>query len=81
MSDRRPKIRESVKRSLYKTLSWRIVATSATVVIVYAFTGKASISIGVGIGDVVVKTVLYYLHERFWAAELPKVGECGVGDR
>ena len=75
MTDRHPQAKESVKRSIYKTLSWRVVATITTVIIVYAITGKASISIGVGLGDTVVKTVLYYLHERFWAAELPDVGE------
>jgi len=75
MSDKHKRTKESVKRSLYKTLSWRVVATITTVIIVYAITGKAKISIGVGLGDTVVKTILYYFHERFWAAELPEVGE------
>jgi adenylylsulfate kinase len=75
MSDPHPQTRESVKRSIYKTLSWRVVATITTVIIVYAITRKVSVSICVGLGDTVIKTVLYYFHERFWAVELPDVGE------
>ena len=58
---------ESIKKSIYKTISWRIVATLGTFVIAFVFTGKISISLGIGIADGVIKTILYYGHERVWA--------------
>ncbi len=57
---------ESEKRTLAKTISWRTTATLTTMIIVYAFTGKLSLSVGVGLVEVVSKMTLYYLHERLW---------------
>ena len=34
--------------------------------LVYIFTGKLKISIGVGLVEVITKTVFYYVHERMW---------------
>jgi uncharacterized membrane protein len=54
------------KRSLVKTISWRVIASLTTVSIVYVFTGKIVLSIGIGAVEVFVKMLLYYLHERVW---------------
>ena len=54
-------------RSILKALSWRVFATIVTMLIVFAFTGKIVLSVGVGAVEVTVKLVLYYLHERTWA--------------
>lgn len=53
-------------RSIAKAVSWRILATLATMTIVYVFTGDLSISAGVGGIEIIVKLVLNYYHERFW---------------
>ena len=55
---------ESEKRTLAKTISWRTTATLATMVIIHIFTGKVSLSVGVGLVEVASKMLLYYLHER-----------------
>jgi len=34
--------------------------------IVYALTGQAALSLGVGAVEIVVKLMLYYGHERLW---------------
>ncbi len=57
---------EEHKRSALKTISWRIIATSTTMFLVYIFTGQLELTAGVGIGDVVLKMVFYFLHERVW---------------
>jgi len=59
---------ESRYRSVLKTLSWRMVATTTTFLLVFIFTGKPLLSAGVGATEVVTKLVFYYLHERFWCA-------------
>ena len=55
-------------RSLIKALSWRIVTSLATILIVFAFTRKLTLSLGVGGVEVVLKLLLYYLHERVWVS-------------
>ncbi|MBE0519963.1 DUF2061 domain-containing protein [Candidatus Bathyarchaeota archaeon] len=53
-------------RSLAKTISWRIVATSTTILLVFLFTGNLVISASVGSLELLAKTVIYYVHERIW---------------
>ena len=59
-------LHEEHKRSALKAVSWRIIATSVTMVLVYVFTGKLELSASVGIFDVVFKMALYFFHERAW---------------
>jgi len=59
-------VHEEHKRSVLKTISWRIIATSTTVFLVYIFTGQLELSAGVGVGDFVLKMLFYFLHERVW---------------
>ena len=59
-------IHEEHKRSAAKTVSWRIIATSTTMILVYVFTGELELAAGVGIGDVLLKVLFYFLHERAW---------------
>lgn len=53
-------------RSLAKTMSWRIVATSTTILLVFLFTGDLVISASVGSLELLSKIVIYYIHERIW---------------
>ncbi|MEE8113850.1 MAG: DUF2061 domain-containing protein, partial [Nitrososphaerales archaeon] len=57
---------DSRRRSILKTITWRIIATSTTVIGLYAWTGQLFESAGVGIALNGVKSVFYYLHERIW---------------
>ncbi|UCE10785.1 MAG: DUF2061 domain-containing protein [Candidatus Thorarchaeota archaeon] len=54
------------KKILLKTISWRIVATSMSMVFIYFFSGQVVLAAGVGAFEVVVRTSLYFLHEKFW---------------
>jgi adenylylsulfate kinase len=57
---------EKPVRSLLKAISWRVIATLTTTLLVFAYTGNLVISLGVGFTEVLVKIVVYYLHERIW---------------
>jgi uncharacterized membrane protein len=59
-------LREHHKRSVVKAISWRIVATVTTMLVVYAFTREIALAVGVGAVEVVAKLLFYYLHERLW---------------
>ena len=57
---------ESNSRSLFKAISYRMLGSAATALIVFLLSGRAALSIGTGVLDMVVKIGLYYLHERIW---------------
>lgn len=58
---------ESRKRSLAKGITWRVVATTTTVVIAYLITGEVDAALQIGFFEVFAKIAIYYLHERAWA--------------
>jgi adenylylsulfate kinase len=58
--------RDSHTRSVAKALSWRVLGTIATSILVYIFTRKWSVSLAVGGVEFVSKIGLYWLHERVW---------------
>ncbi len=47
-------------------MTWRVVATTATVLIAWWVTGDWRTGLEVGGIEFFVKMFLYYLHERFW---------------
>lgn len=57
---------EEPKRSGLKAISWRIIATSTGMFLVYFFTGRLELTAGFGISDVVLKLIFYFIHERVW---------------
>jgi len=58
--------KESHLRSAIKAISWRFWATVTTMVLVYIFTGTIKIALAIGALEVVVKILIYFLHERAW---------------
>jgi len=57
---------DTPRRSMAKALSWRILATVITSVIVYLLTGKGDFAATVGVADTTVKFLIYFGHERLW---------------
>jgi uncharacterized membrane protein len=53
-------------RSMVKAISWRIVATLTTIFLVFLFSKDLALGTVVGITELIVKTVVYYVHERVW---------------
>ena len=54
-------------RSLVKTLTWRVLATTDTFLIAWLITGHIDWAAGIAGIEVITKMFLYYGHERFWA--------------
>jgi adenylylsulfate kinase len=59
---------ETHTRSIAKAISWRIVATLTTTLLVFIFTGNLVVSGGVGLTEFLSKILIYYVHERVWNA-------------
>lgn len=57
---------ESRKRSFLKAVSWRIIASVTTTIIAFYF-GLPAKAIGlVFFADLIIKFILYFIHERIW---------------
>ena len=57
---------ENVKRSLIKTISWRVIGTIDTVVVSWLVTGTLAFAFSIGLVELISKMFLYYFHERLW---------------
>ena len=58
--------KETNTRSIAKGISWRVVATTTTIAIVYFFFDRLDLAIAAGMIETVLKVGLYWLHERAW---------------
>jgi len=58
--------KETNRRSIAKGISWRVVATSTTIIIVYVFFGRLDLAIAAGMLETILKVALYWGHERVW---------------
>jgi len=61
-------LNESQRRSIAKTLTWRITGSAATFLISWMISGSWSMAGSIAVIQIVANTVLYYLHERVWNA-------------
>jgi uncharacterized membrane protein len=57
---------ETKKRSVVKTISWRLSGSASTFIISYLILGNIEIASSIAIIQVVANTALYYIHERIW---------------
>ena len=53
-------------RSFTKSLSYRIFGTLSSFLVVFAITGKGTLSALIAFWETVVKVGIYYWHERIW---------------
>jgi uncharacterized membrane protein len=53
-------------RHILKTVSYRILGTLTTVTVAYSLGASLSIASLLGVGELVIKPVIYFLHERLW---------------
>ena len=54
------------RRHLMKAITWRVIASVTSFLIGWMVTGDIHTGIAVGAFDVVIKFILYYMHERAW---------------
>lgn len=59
-------MRNSQKRHLLKTMTWRFIGTMDTVAIAWIITGSPLTGLNIGSVELVTKLILYYIHERVW---------------
>ncbi|GJM31797.1 MAG: hypothetical protein DHS20C18_07980 [Saprospiraceae bacterium] len=60
-------MQEKQSRSVIKAVTYRFLATMATIGLAYAFTGSLEIAGKIGVLDFIIKFTIYYLNERIWS--------------
>ena len=53
-------------RSIVKALTWMTLATLSGFVLIYILTDELTLALGFASINFVIKSILYYLHERGW---------------
>jgi len=66
VSEDNEKSEEKIKRSLAKTISWRIIGTLDTLVLSWLITGEATMAFTIASVEFASKMILYFFHERAW---------------
>jgi uncharacterized membrane protein len=56
----------STKIAFFKTITYRILGSSASFCVAYFFTGNTDLSLSVGIADLLFKPLVYFVHELLW---------------
>lgn len=56
----------SVKRHIAKSITWRIIATATTISVAWFMTREITVSLKIGLVEVFLKTLIYFIHERIW---------------
>jgi uncharacterized membrane protein len=54
------------KRHIAKTVSWRLIATTDTIVLSWLISGNLNLGLQIGFLELITKMILYYCHEQFW---------------
>ena len=61
-----------MNKTIIKTISYRIISTASSIVIVMAITGRVDLSMYFGAIELIVKPIIYFMHEITWENLLQK---------
>jgi uncharacterized membrane protein len=53
-------------RHILKTISYRFLGTITTVVVAYSLGASVEVSSLLGVGELMIKPIIYFFHERVW---------------
>ena len=62
----RSSVKDSNKRHILKTFSWRFIGTLDTIIFGWFITGNPFIGLKIGLFETVSKMLLYFGHEKLW---------------
>jgi adenylylsulfate kinase len=59
-------VKETLRRSVFKTISYRMVILILDFISIYLFTGQIKVALGFTIVSNIYSTLGYFFHERIW---------------
>ena len=54
------------QKPLYKTVTYRILGSLTSFLIGYGSTGDFNVGVTIGSADLILKPIIYYIHELLW---------------
>jgi len=54
------------KRTVAKTISWRITGSASTFLISFLISGNFAVASSIALIQITANTILYFVHERIW---------------
>jgi len=57
---------QNIKRHILKTITYRILGTVTTILTALFFGASLQISSLLGISELLLKPIIYFIHERIW---------------
>ncbi len=55
-----------IKRHIVKSISYRLIGTITTIILTVTAGLPIKWAGMVGLGELIIKPIIYFLHERFW---------------
>ena len=65
-------MKKIVKRSLVKTVTWRLIGSMDTFVVSYIVTGTFEVALKIGGIGLCTKMIMYFVHELVWSKQKKK---------
>jgi len=59
------------KIPILKTITYRILGSLTSMTIAYATTNDYMVGVAVGSADLIIKPIIYYIHELLWQKKNP----------
>ena len=59
-------IKKANYRHFFKTISWRLIGTTDTIILSMIITGSFSVALQIGFLENISKIILYFIHEKVW---------------
>ena len=59
-------MKKVIKRSLVKTVTWRLIGSTDTFVVSYIVTGTFEAALKIGVIGLFTKMIMYFVHELVW---------------
>lgn len=56
----------TIKRSLAKTITYRLISSAIGFLVVWALSGNVKVSAMFSVAEFIYKPLQYYIHERVW---------------
>jgi uncharacterized membrane protein len=57
---------DSQRRSIIKTITYRILGSGITFCLAYIMTGSWQVSGAISISEIIIKPIGFWVHERLW---------------
>lgn len=58
--------KSALKRHILKTITYRILGTSFTILVAFLIGGSLETASLLGLSELIFKPLLYFVHERMW---------------